>query len=139
MIYLEINRDEYVALKYARNDKLVEEKNGRYDLEFEYPLNHSLAFETGEEIKLHNLFKKFSIIKCDTPNYKQQLFFITDIQKLVKGVKIYAKHIGFLSKKLYVPKFSFKEKSCSTVFQSISSTIADNNNFSFFRNLNLLL
>ena len=135
MIYLEINRGEYVALKYARNDKLVEEKNGRYDLEFEYPLNHSLAFETGEEIKLHNLFKKFSIIKCDTPNYKQQLFFITDIQKLVKGVKIYAKHIGFLSKKLYVPKFSFKEKSYSTVFQSISSTIADNNNFSFYSDI----
>lgn len=135
MIYLQVKDNEYIALKYAKNDKLVEEKNGRYDIEFEYPLMHHITFESGKEERLHNLFQKFALIKCDTPRHNQQLFFITDIQKLVKGVKIYAKHIGFLSKKLYVPKFSFKEQSCSSVFNGISSTISDSNNFSFYSDI----
>lgn len=135
MIYLQVKDNEYIALKYAKNDKLVEEKNGRYDIEFEYPLMHHITFENGKEERLHNLFQKFALIKCDTPRHNQQLFFITDIQKLVKGVKIYAKHIGFLSKKLFVPKFSFKEQTCSSVFNGISSTISDSNNFSFYSDI----
>lgn len=135
MIYLQVKDNEYIALKYAKNDKLVEEKNGRYDIEFEYPLMHHITFENGKEERLHNLFQKFALIKCDTPRHNQQLFFITDIQKLVKGVKIYAKHIGFLSKKLYVPKFSFKEQTCSSVFNGISSTISDENKFSFYSDI----
>lgn len=137
MIYLQINRkdNEYIALRYAKNDKLVEEKNGRYDVEFEYPLVHEITFEDGKKEKVHNLFKKFAFIKCDTPRHGQQLFFITDIQKLVKGVKIYAKHIGFLTKKLYVKKFSFKEQTCSSVFNGISSTISDENRFSFYSDI----
>ena len=135
MIYLQVKDNEYISLKYAKNDKLVEEKNGRYDIEFEYPLMHHITFENGKEERLHNLFQKFALIKCDTPRHNQQLFFITDIQKLVKGVKIYAKHIGFLSKKLYVPKFSFKEQTCSSVFNGISSTISDENKFSFYSDI----
>ena len=135
MIYLQVKDNEYISLKYAKNDKLVEEKNGRYDIEFEYPLMHHITFEGGKKERLHNLFQKFALIKCDTPRHKQQLFFITDIQKLVKGVKIYAKHIGFLSKKLYVPKFSFKEQSCSSVFNGIKSTILDSNKFSFYSDI----
>lgn len=135
MIYLQVKDNEYISLKYAKNDKLVEEKNGRYDIEFEYPLMHHITFENRKEERLHNLFQKFALIKCDTPRHNQQLFFITDIQKLVKGVKIYAKHIGFLSKKLYVPKFSFKEQSCSSVFNGISSTISDSNKFSFYSDI----
>lgn len=137
MIYLQINRkdNEYIALRYAKNDKLVEEKNGRYDIEFEYPLVHEITFEDGKKEKVHNLFKKFAFIKCDTPRHGQQLFFITDIQKLVKGVKIYAKHIAFLSRKLFVKNFSFKNKSCSQVFDGISSTISDKNNFVFYSDI----
>lgn len=137
MIYLQINRkdNEYIALRYAKNDKLVEEKNGRYDVEFEYPLVHEITFEDGKKEKVHNLFKKFAFIKCDTPRYGQQLFFITDIQKLVKGVKIYAKHIAFLSRKLFVKNFSFNNRSCSQVFDGISSTISDKNNFVFYSDI----
>lgn len=118
MIYL---KTDNIPLKYAINDKLVEEKNGRFDLEFEYPLVD----------EVYKKFKKFDLLKAKTPRLGYQDFYITDIQKTNKGVKIYAKHIFFLTSKIFIKTLNFKQKSGSYVFNNLQSFVTDKNDFVF--------
>lgn len=122
MIYI---KDDDILLKYAINDKLVEEKNGRFDLEFDYPM-------VDENYKK---FKKFMLLSAKTPKLGYQDFYITDIQKTNKGVKIFARHVFFLTSKIFVKKISYNKKTCQDVFNSLSGFITDKNDFSFYSDI----
>lgn len=122
MIYI---KDDDILLKYAINDKLVEEKNGRFDLEFDYPM-------VDENYKK---FKKFMLLSVKTPKLGYQDFYIVDIQKTNKGVKIFARHVFFLTSKIFVKKISYTKKTCQDVFNSLSGFITDKNDFSFYSDI----
>lgn len=122
MIYI---KDSNILLKYAINDKLVEEKNGRFDLEFDYPM-------VDENYKK---FKKFMLLSVKTPKLGYQDFYIVDIQKTNKGVKIFARHVFFLTSKIFVKKISYTKKTCQDVFNSLSGFITDKNDFSFYSDI----
>lgn len=122
MIYI---KDDDILLKYAINDKLVEEKNGRFDLEFDYPM-------VDENYKK---FKKFMLLSVKTPKLGYQDFYIVDIQKTNKGVKIFARHVFFLTSKIFVKKISYNKKTCQDVFNSLSGFITDKNDFSFYSDI----
>ena len=58
-------------------------------------------------------------------------FYITDIQKTNKGVKVFAKHLFFLTNKLYVREMKYKDKTCADVMRGLSGFISDKNKFVF--------
>lgn len=122
MIYI---KDDDILLKYAINDKLVEEKNGRFDLEFDYPMVD----------EIYKKFKKFMLLSVKTPKLGYQDFYIVDIQKTNKGVKIFARHVFFLTSKIFVKKISYTKKTCQDVFNSLSGFITDKNDFSFYSDI----
>lgn len=77
-----------VPLPEARNDRIVEVLNGRYDLEFDYPINGSVDLE-GE-------LEDFAIIGADTPRHGVQPFVVMKPIKREKYWHVEAKHVFFL-------------------------------------------
>lgn len=77
-----------IPLPEAKNDKITEVLNGRYDLEFDYPVDGT--------VDLKHELEDFSIIGADTARYGVQPFVVTRPVKGEGHYHIEAKHVFFL-------------------------------------------
>lgn len=109
-----------LPLKLAFNDSITEECNGRYDLTFNLPVTDKAA---------HRL-KRFDYLKAETAKHGYQTFYVVDISRAGGYVKIYAKHVFFLSDKVYVPKVSIHDKNGQDALNLILAAITEPHPFS---------
>lgn len=112
-------------LSDAKSCTVVEERNGAYELEMEYPRNGIHFSDIG--------YSKIIVAK-PFQNGSLQAFRIYKIERNAKELnKIYARHITYQLS--YIPVSKFTADSPATAFQRIKEYSSENNPFTFWTNM----
>ena len=106
MVYLydKLGKTNLGALSDALSCFVIEERNGAFELELEYPNGYPLS----DSLQTEN------IIVCDANDtLKSQKFRIYDTQKMMDNtIVVFARHISFDLMYDYIDNLSFKNQSC---------------------------
>ena len=112
-------------LSDALSCNVVEERNGKYELSMEYPIDgiHFNEIET-------------SSIICAVPadGRGMQPFRVYKVEKLIKGkARIYAEHISYQAR--YIPVMPFTANSCVSAMAGLSTYAATSNPFTLWTDI----
>lgn len=112
---------------------VIEERNGVFELEMEYPLGGALF----------HLLENDLIIKADAGHAlssKDQLFRIKRIDKTIdKVAKVYAEHVSYLARELpFQPIFNILNQSGNTVLNTWRNALVGNHPFTSSSNITAL-
>lgn len=116
-------------LPKAFDAKITHERNGRFDLEFKYPLVYEFVDD-----KLKD-FKKSTIFYADVPYMKKQAFYLSKIKKMKGYVEVYAKHIFFLLDKNITKDIKSSGVVGSTIIKRFQESLQIPHNFHFSTNI----
>ncbi|MBR4668529.1 MAG: phage tail protein, partial [Butyrivibrio sp.] len=104
---------------------VIEERNGKYELTMEYPIDG-----------VHFSDIEISAIICAVPadGKAKQPFRIYKVEKLISGkARIYAEHISYRAR--YVPVMPFSAGSCVAALEGLATNAAITNPFTFWTDI----
>ena len=110
-LYDKLGKTGLGALSDALSCFVIEERNGAFELELEYPNGYPLS----DQLQTEN------IIICDANDtLKSQKFRIYDTQKLMDDtIVVFARHISFDLMYDYIDNISFENQSCEYALNSL--------------------
>lgn len=112
-------------LPKAFDAKITHERNGKFDLEFKYPLVDDKYKD----------FKKSTIFYADVPYMKKQAFYLSKIKKMKGYVEVYAKHIFFLLDKNITKDIKSSNVIGSTILERFNNSLQIPHNYTFSSNI----
>lgn len=112
-------------LPKAFEAKITHERNGKFDLEFKYPLVDDRYKD----------FKKSTIFYVDVPYMKKQAFYLSKIKKMKGYVEVYAKHIFFLLDKNITKDIKSSNVIGSTILERFNNSLQIPHNYTFSSNI----
>ncbi|NBI08250.1 phage tail spike protein [Senegalia massiliensis] len=105
--------------------RVTHERNGKFDLEFKYPLKDLKYME----------FKQKTIFYTDVPYMKKQAMYLSSIKKRNGYVEVYAKHLFFLLSKNVTKDIKSSNVIGPTIISRFTQSLQIPHNFTFYTNI----